>query len=159
MIFFSNQADARNINEAMQLLFDRINNAFKLCCPIRTKTVPPKNTTKPCISGEVYANIKKKGKTTIHLLDKTKLPFNSTHDLEILSQIKLAKQKSSILSTNFNNIYEGDCKSTWKQINSIIRLNRINKINIINKISENYITYETNHDIAKCTQFILCKHM
>ena len=23
-----------NINEAMQLLFDRINNMFKLCCPI-----------------------------------------------------------------------------------------------------------------------------
>ena len=26
-----------NINEATQLLFDRINNAFKLCCPILTK--------------------------------------------------------------------------------------------------------------------------
>ena len=40
-----------NINEATQLLFDRINNAFKLCCPIRTKTLSPKNTTKPWISG------------------------------------------------------------------------------------------------------------
>ena len=34
-----------NINEATQLLFDRINNAFKSCCPIRTKTVSPKNAT------------------------------------------------------------------------------------------------------------------
>ena len=44
----------------MQLLFDRINNAFKLCCPIRTKTLSPKNTTKPWISGEICANIKKR---------------------------------------------------------------------------------------------------
>ena len=29
--------------------------------------------------------------------------------------------------------FKGDCKSTWKQINSIIRPNRINKNNIINK--------------------------
>ena len=49
-----------NINEATQLLFDRINNAFKLCCPIRTKTLSPKNTTKPWISGEICANIKKR---------------------------------------------------------------------------------------------------
>ena len=79
-------------NEATQILFDRINNAFKLCCPIRTKTLSPKNTTKPWISGEICANIKKR-QTIIHLLDKIKCPINSTHDLEILSQIKLGKQK------------------------------------------------------------------
>ena len=44
--------------------------------------------------------------------------------------------------------FKGDCKNTWKQINSIVRLNRINKKIIINKISENDITYETKHDIA-----------
>ena len=49
-----------NINEAKQFLFDIINNAFKLCCPIRTKTLSPKNTTKPWISGEICANIKKR---------------------------------------------------------------------------------------------------
>ena len=36
-----------NINEATPLLFDGINNAFKPSCPIRTKTLSPKNTTKP----------------------------------------------------------------------------------------------------------------
>ena len=49
-----------NINEATRLLFDRINNAFKLCCPIRTKTLSPKNTTEPWISGEICADIKKR---------------------------------------------------------------------------------------------------
>ena len=47
-----------NINEATQLIFDRINNAFK-SCPIRTKTLSAKNTTKPWISGKICANIKK----------------------------------------------------------------------------------------------------
>ena len=42
-----------------QPFFDRINIAFKLCGPIRTKTLSAKNTTKPWISGEIYANIKK----------------------------------------------------------------------------------------------------
>ena len=41
----------------------------------------------------------------------------------------------------------GDYKSTWKQINNIIRPNRINKKNIINKICENEITYVTKLDI------------
>ena len=44
--------------------------------------------------------------------------------------------------------FKGDCKSTWKQINSIIRSNRINKKNIIIKICENDITYVTKHDIS-----------
>ena len=39
------------INEANQLLFDRINNSFKFCCPIRTKALAHKNTTNPWISG------------------------------------------------------------------------------------------------------------
>ena len=49
-----------NINEATQVLFDRINNAFKLCCPIQTKILSLKNTTKPWISGKIYPNIKKR---------------------------------------------------------------------------------------------------
>ena len=48
-----------NINEVSQLLFDMINIAFKLCCPIRAMTLFPKNTTKPWISGDICANIKK----------------------------------------------------------------------------------------------------
>ena len=54
---FDNIINNDNINEATQLLFDGINNAFKLCCPIRTKTLSPKNTTKPWISGEICANM------------------------------------------------------------------------------------------------------
>ena len=40
-----------------------------------------------------FEQISRNGKTIIHLLDKTKCPINSTHDLEILSpnQIRQAK--------------------------------------------------------------------
>ena len=82
------------------------------------------------------------------MLDKIKCPINSTHDLEILSQIKLGKQnKINYFARKFQQ-FKGDCKSTWKQINSIIRLNRINKKNIINKICEYVITYVAKHDIS-----------
>ena len=40
-----------------------------------------------------FVQISRNGKTIIHLLDKIKCPINSTHGLEILSQIKLGKQK------------------------------------------------------------------
>ena len=40
-----------------------------------------------------FVQISRNGKTIIHLLGKLKCPINSTHDLEILSQIKLGKQK------------------------------------------------------------------
>ena len=51
-----------NINGATQLLFDRINTAFKLTCPIQTKTLSPKNTTKQLIPGEIKfcTNMKKR---------------------------------------------------------------------------------------------------
>ena len=49
-----------NINAVTPLLFDIINNAFKLCCPIRTKTLSTKNKNKPYISGDICANIKKR---------------------------------------------------------------------------------------------------
>ena len=64
-----------NINEATQLLFHRINNAFKSCCPIRTKTLSPKNKYKPWISGEICANIKKR-QNYYSLVTKRKCPIN-----------------------------------------------------------------------------------
>ena len=79
-------------NEATQLLFDRINNAFKLCCHIRTRPY----LLKIQLNHEFqvrFVQISRKDKTIIHLLDKIKCPIKSTHDLEILTQIKLGKQK------------------------------------------------------------------
>ena len=46
-----------NIYEATLLLFDRINNVFKLCCNL---TLYPKTITKPLILDEICANIKKR---------------------------------------------------------------------------------------------------
>ena len=64
-----------NINKATQLLFDRINNAFKLSCPIR-----PLYLLKIPLNHGFYGRfmqISRKGKTIIHLLDKIKCPINS----------------------------------------------------------------------------------
>ena len=53
-----------------------------------------------------FEEISRNGKTIIHLLDKIKCIINSTHDLEILSQIKLGKPKLIFLLVNFNNLRE-----------------------------------------------------
>ena len=83
-----------NINVAAQLLFDRINNAVKLCCQIfEQRPHLQKIQLKHGFQVKFVQIYNRKGKTIIHLLDKIKSPINSTHDLEILSQIKLGKQK------------------------------------------------------------------
>ena len=95
-----------NINKTTQVLFDNINNAFKLSCHIRSKTLSPKNTTKPWISGEICANIKKR-QYDYALVKQNKIcPFNSMHDLKILSQIKLGMQKYTIFPVSLNNLKE-----------------------------------------------------
>ena len=53
-----------------------------------------------------FVQISRSGKTIIHMLDKIKCPINSTNYLEILSQIKLGKQKYIIFPANFNNLRE-----------------------------------------------------
>ena len=60
----------------------------------------------------------------------------------------IGQAKINYFARKFQQLFKGDCKSTWKQINSIIRPNRITKKNIINKICENDITYVTKHDIS-----------
>ena len=66
----------------------------------------------------------------------------------VTNQIRQAKKNVASIFQQF----KGDCKSTWKQINSVPP-NRINKKNIINKISENDITCETKHDITNVLNF------
>ena len=106
-----------NINEATQLLFVKINNAFKLCSPI--------GTTKPWISGEICANIKKR-QNCYSLVRRNKMShqFYTRFRYFVTNQIRQAKINH--FARKFKQ-FKGDCKSTWRQINSIIRPNRINK--------------------------------
>ena len=81
-----------NINEATQLLFERINNAFKLFCPIRKKTVSPKNTTKPWISDKICENIKKRQNFySIVRQNKMSHKFYSQFRNFVTNQIRQAK--------------------------------------------------------------------
>ena len=110
------------------------------------KTLSAKNTTKPWISGEICANIKKR-QNYYSLVRQNKM----THELYsrfrnfVPNQIRQAK--INYFASKFQQ-FNGDCKNTWKQINSIIRPNKINKKIIINKICENHITYVTKYDIS-----------
>ena len=105
-----------NINEATQLLFDRINNSFKLCCP---KILSLKHATKPWISGEICVNIKKR-QNYYSLVRQNKMShqFYARFRNFLTNQIK--QPKINYFARKFQQLKE-DLKSTWKQINSIIR--------------------------------------
>ena len=65
---FNDILSSLNITEAIQILFDRINNTFKLSCLIRTNTVSPKN---PSIRHGFHVSsveILRKAYTIVHLL-------------------------------------------------------------------------------------------
>ena len=82
-----------NINEATQLLFDRINHAI-LNYVVLFEQRPYLLKIQLNHGFQVrFVQISRNGKTIMHLLDKIKCSINSTHHLEILSQIKLGKQK------------------------------------------------------------------
>ena len=135
-----------NINEATQFSFDRINNDFRLSCPIRTKTLSPKNTTKPWISAEICANIKKQ-QNYYSLVRQNKMSHQFYLRFRNFVTNQIRQGKINYFARKFQQ-FKGDCRSTWKQINSINRPNRINKKKVINKICENDITYVTKHDIS-----------
>ena len=90
-----------------------------------------------------FLQISRKGQNYYSLVKQNKIShqFYARFRNFVTNQIRQAK--INYFARKFQKI-KGYCKSTWKQINSIILPNRINKINIINKISENYIAYVLN---------------
>ena len=80
-----------NVNEATQLLFELI---MLLNYVVIFEQRPYLLKIQPNHGFQVrFVQTSRNGKTIIHFLDKIKCPINSTHDFEILSQIKLDKQK------------------------------------------------------------------
>ena len=99
-----------NINEAKQLLFDIINNAFTLCCPIRTRTLSHKNTTKPWISGEISANIKKR-RNYHSLVRQNKMSHQLYLRFRNFVTNQIMKAKRNYFAHKFQK-FKGDCKNT-----------------------------------------------
>ena len=101
-----------NINKATQLLFDRINNAFKLCCPIRTKILSPKNTNKPWISGEICENNKKRQKY-YSLVRQNKMLHQFYAAFRNFVTNQIMQTKIYYFAIKFHQ-FKRDCKNAWK---------------------------------------------
>ena len=59
-----------NCTTAMESLTHAVDNTYKLCCPIKSKTLSNKNLKKPWISREIISNIKKKTTLFCTILSK-----------------------------------------------------------------------------------------
>ena len=92
---------------------------------IRTKTLSPKTATKQLISGKICENIKKR-QNYYSLVKQNKMShqFYSRFRNFVTNQIR--QTKINYFALRFQQ-FKGYCKSTWKQMNSIIRPNKINK--------------------------------
>ena len=83
----------------MESLAHAVDNTYKLCCPIKSKTLSNKDLKKPWISREIISNIKK---DNIILLYTVKIKFLKIYILisEILSPDKLDDQMRIIMNIN-----------------------------------------------------------
>ena len=81
----------------MESLAHAVDNTYKLCCPIKSKTLSNKDLKKPWSSGEIISNIKKR-QHYFALYCQNKIP--KKFYTQILSSGKLDDQRRIIMNIN-----------------------------------------------------------
>ena len=81
-----------NCNTAMGSLAHAVDNTYKLCCPIKSKTLSKKDLKKPWISCEIISNIKKRQHHfALYCQNKIPTDFYTYFRNFVISQIRRSK--------------------------------------------------------------------
>ena len=83
----------------MESLAHAVDNTYKLCCPIKSKTLSNKDFKKPWISREIILDILKR-QHYFALYCQNKIPKDFYTHFEILSPGKLDDQRRIIMNIN-----------------------------------------------------------
>ena len=138
--------DVRDINSSIETLHRKILYNFEHHCPVKTKTVSPKDMEKPWINYEIKNEMKKR-QNYFNLYQRnliSKPVYNSVRNA-VTNKIKLAKKNFYL--KRFNDC-KSDMKKTWCIINSVFKSKSNFKSKQIESIIFNNETYTANSDIA-----------
>ena len=101
----------------MESLAHAVDNTYKLCCPIKSKTLSNKDFKKPCISWEIISNIKKR-QHYFALYCQNKIPKDFYTHFRNFVTGKIRRSKKDYFEHKFN-VAKRYVKRTWRIINNI----------------------------------------
>jgi hypothetical protein len=144
---FDEIVSCNDCDRAISLLTEVIYDMFNDCCPIRVKTVSPKNVTKPWIKGEILCNIKKRQNyLLLYRQGKLSKYVCSRFRNFVTSQIRSAKV--NYYCCIFEE-YKSNMRKTWRVINNVIRPDSNTNRNTIKKIICDNIVYDDPLSISE----------
>ena len=116
---FTNIINCENPDDAIENFARTIERIYKLCCPLKSKTISYKHKLKPWISHEIKQNIKKRHKLSLlNKLNRINRQTYTSFRNFVTNQIRKAKQ--DYYDRLFNN-FKGNCKATWKAISNLLK--------------------------------------
>ena len=130
----------------MESLALAINNTYKLCCPIKSKTLSNKDFNKPLITPEIISNIKERQYYFV-LYCQNKIPkdFHTHFRNFVTGQIRQSKK---VYYEHKFNAAKNYIQQTWRIINNIVNTKNCKVENIVKKIIQDDIVHEDSEDIA-----------
>lgn len=138
--------ECNDIDEAVIMLFNSINECYKVCCPIRVKTISPKDFRKPWITNEVKANVKRRQNYFI-LYRQNKISWDTYSRFRNYVTSQIRTSKLNYFSRKFTE-FKSSTKATWKMINNILKPRNMGNKEAIKKVIIDNVTYETKIDIS-----------
>ena len=143
---FSHIYNLNNCSAALDEMTDIIDDAYKQCCPVKIKTISYKDFTKPWISEEIIASIKKRQKFFLLYRQKkiSKKTYTNYRNM-VTDKIRIAKKV--YYEEKFNSVKK-DIKQTWRVINDVLKPKANKQKNYIRKVIVNNVNYDSETDMA-----------
>lgn len=135
-----------NINETLIKFNDVVMKYYNLFCPIRSKTLSPKDLLKPWIDSETKINIRKRQR--YHLLYKLgKMSKEYYNRFRNFVTCQIRRKEREYFAAKFEE-YRGNLRKTWNTINDIISPNKVVSKRSIEKLELNDSIISDPVDIA-----------
>ena len=130
----------------MESLAHTVDNTYKLCCPIKYKTLSNKDLKKPWISHEIISNVKKR-QNYFALYCQNKIPKDFYAHIRNFVNGEIRRSKKDYYEHKLN-AAKRDIKRTWCIINNIINTKNRRVENTVKQIIHDDVVHEDSGDIA-----------
>ena len=145
-IDFSYLTSYHDTSLAIEELNSIVDDAYRNCCPLKTKIISYKDSLKPWITKEILICIKKR-QHYFQLYRNKIIPKTTYHNYRNFVTSKIRKAKLQYFENKFNSV-KNNIKQTWRIINDVLKPKKFSRQNTIKKLVRNDIIYENGSDIA-----------
>ena len=109
----------------LEQLYGQIFECYDQCCPIKTKTISPKQQSKPWIVGRILDFVRiRQSYYKLFKLGKIPESFYKRYRNFVTNEIR--NSRKNYYRHKFDQ-FKGNCKKTWGLINSILKPSHVTK--------------------------------